>query len=355
MWLSRGLTLKSKSRMNWWMSYTQQLSTLESVLPNVSRMTIDEGDRQRDKELTYATSVEPNRAKFGILLGLQCLSFPCFVYIFYHYVSRRNHFRRAIHYDVIFVLLFVSFLFVTTSLPLTEIYLFSSYVYPPNDIFCSLWICFHYSLNIINLFLMAFASIERHLLIFHSQFLQNSRRKFFFHTCPILFCLIYPSMFYIAAIFLYPCQNTYDYTQLLCTWPCYFWNRTWAYVDLFFNNYAPLFAIPVFCSVLYFRVFLQRRAMRQQAVKWSRDRKLIIQLWLISTLYLGMWMPLQMAGLINLFFDSDFLVQAQIDYMYLFPYVVHLVYPFIVLSIIHPTTQIRPTHTGQLHPTPQPK
>jgi hypothetical protein len=71
--------------------------------------------------------------------------------------------------------------------------------------------------------------------------------------------------------------------------------------------------------------------MKQQVFKWHRDKKLILQLWVISSLYLGMWMPLQLAELINLYWDRTFCLQAQIDYMYLFPYLIHLIYPFIVL------------------------
>ena len=75
--------------------------------------------------------------------------------------------------------------------------------------------------------------------------------------------------------------------------------------------------------------------MQLQAVKWRRDKKLIVQLLAISSLYLGMWMPLQVSGIVNLYWDPSFLVQAQIDYMYLFPYLIHLVYPFIVLLIVY--------------------
>jgi hypothetical protein len=75
--------------------------------------------------------------------------------------------------------------------------------------------------------------------------------------------------------------------------------------------------------------------MKQQVFKWKRDKKLILQLWAISSLYLGMWMPLELTVLIGLYWDPTFLLQAQIDYIYLFPYLVHLIYPFIVLFTYH--------------------
>jgi hypothetical protein len=272
--------------------------------------------------------MESNRIKFGLFLSLQVLALFAFLGSFLLY-SRRRDLRRSVSYDVIFVLLFVTF-----ALSLSEVYMFTSHVYPSSEAFCLFWNWFHYALNIINLFLMAFASIQRHFLIFRANIFRSQRGKVLFHYLPILFCLVYPPMFYMGAIFLCPCENAYDYTRLLCTWPCYFENKTWANIDLFLNNCAPLFTIPIFCSTIYVRVWFQRRAMRLRAIKWRRDKKLIFQLLAISSLYLAAWMPLQIAGLVDLFWDPFFLLQAQIDYMYLFPYLIHVIYPIIVLLII---------------------
>ena len=93
--------------------------------------------------------------------------------------------------------------------------------------------------------------------------------------------------------------------------------------------------IPICCTIVYLRVFSQKRTMKQQAFKWARDKKMILQLWAISSLYLGMWMPMQLSVLINAYWDPQFLVQAQIDYMYLFPYLVHIIYPFLILIILN--------------------
>jgi len=283
-----------------------------------------------ESNFNYTTSNQANRIKFGVLLTLQLLSIPCFLYIFYQF-GRQRQIRESFHHHVILLLLFVSFLFVTIALPLTQAYMYTSYVYPANPTFCSFWNWFHYSLNIINLFLMAFASIERNWLIFHPWLVRSKLGKIIFHYCPLLFCLLYPPLFYMRVIFIYQCESYYDYTQLLCTYPCYFYNLNWSNIDLFVNNYTPLIAIPIFCTIIYVRVLIQKRTMKQQIFKWKRDKKMILQLWAVSSLYLAMWMPLELAALINLYWDPNFLIQAQIDYMYLFPYLIHLIYPFIVL------------------------
>jgi hypothetical protein len=213
--------------------------------------------------------------------------------------------------------------------------MYTSQVYPASDWFCTLWNWFHYSVNIINLFLMAFASIERNWLIFQPKLVKSKGGRFLFHYCPLVFCVIYPPMFYASAMFIHQCVSYYDYTQLLCKWPCYFDNQNWSNIDLFFNNYTPLFTIPIFCSTIYIRMIIKRRSMKQQRFKWRRDKKLVLQIWILSTLYLAMWMPLQLSRLIDLYWIPTFLLQAQIDYMYLFPYLIHIVYPYLVLFVLH--------------------
>jgi hypothetical protein len=139
-------------------------------------------------------------------------SFLSFVFsIFFNQYGRRSQ-HCAIH-----LLLIISFLFVIIALPFTQAFLYTSYVYPANQLFCSLWTWIHYSLNIINRFLMPFASIERHWLIFHPWLVRSKADKVIFHYCPLLFCLLYPPMLYMGVIFIYQCEPYDDYTQLLCT------------------------------------------------------------------------------------------------------------------------------------------
>ena len=297
----------------------------------------------------YTVSFFANRIKFWILFTLQLCAVPCYLYIFYKFAYKKRLFHNIQHH-VTLLLLIVSFLFVTINLSLSLSYMYTSYVYPSSDLYCTLWNWFHYSLNIINLFLMGFASLERNWLIFYPKLTAQKYRRFLFHYCPLIFCVIYPPFFYFAAMFIHKCQAYYDYTQLLCTWPCYFYNLQWTNFDLFFNNYTPLCSIPVFCCVLYIRVLVQKNKLKQQRFKWKRDKKLILQLWSQSSLYLAMWMPLQLAGLINLYLDPLFLLQDQITYMYLFPYLIHLLYPAVILiSFHHEIPSIRKT-TGTVVP-----
>lgn len=275
-----------------------------------------------------------DRIRFTVLFTLQVLSFPCFIYLFYQF-RHQAQLRQSHHHHVIILLLVVSFLFILIPVPLSLAFMFTSTVIPASPHFCSFWNWIHYSLNIINLYLMGFASAERNWLIFHPHIVRTRRAKIAIHYIPLAFCLLFPAAIYAGAIFIFPCRIRYSYSQLFCRFPCYFSNRHWYNFDLFVMNYFPLVVIPVCCAMIYIRVLFQKRTMKQHVFKWKRDKKMILQLWAISSLYLGMWGPMQICGLINLYWDPRFMLQAQFDYMYLFPYFIHFIYPYIVLLTYH--------------------
>ena len=300
------------------------------TLSSMSNFTGDVTTQPIEAIFNFTTSFNGNRIKFIILLVLQLLALPAYLYVFYRF-RQKHQLREALHHHVILLLLIVSFLFLVVALPLTQAYMFTSRAYPGTFIFCSLWNWIHYSLNMVNLFLMAFASIERNWLIFHPSLIRGTVRRICLHYGPLLFCLVYPPLFYFGAIFLHKCEPFFDYTQLLCIWPCYFNSLRWSVADIYVNNLTTTCLIPIFCSIIYIRVFIQKRAMKQKAFQWRRDKKMIFQLWAVSSLYLAMWMPLQLLSLINTYIDPSFLLQAQIDYLFLMPYMIPFLYPFIVM------------------------
>ena len=202
-------------------------------------------------DFIFTTSKEQNRIKFSFLFILHLCSFTCYLYLFYQFYRKRQ-LRGAHYHHVIILLLIASFLFIIISLPLTEAYLFTSYVHPASATFCSFWLWLHYSLNIINLYLMAFACIERNWLIFNPKFVISKCRVLLLHYIPLTICIVLPPSFYFTAIFIYRCEQHYNYTQLLCKWPCYFYSEIWTNIDLYMNNYIPLFSIPVSCLCLLY-------------------------------------------------------------------------------------------------------
>lgn len=61
---------------------------------------------------------------------------------------------------------------------------------------------------------MAWGSIERHILIFHSLLMSTRRKRMIFHILPILIVCAYPLIFYFAVIIFNSCENHWDYSMV---------------------------------------------------------------------------------------------------------------------------------------------
>ena len=271
-----------------------------------------------------------NHVKFGIFVCLQIPSIVCSLYLFSQYATQPI-LRRSIHQHVVLVLLCTSFLFVVVPVSASEAFFFISYVRPASVTFCASWTWVHYSINVSNLILMAFACGERHWLLFRLNPMHIRRTRIICHYIPIAACLIYPSLLYFGLIFLYPCEPVYDFTQLLCMMPCYFISSTVANFDTYFNNWAPNIAIPFLSGMLFLRFLLQKRRMHIEIFQWKRDRKMVMQLLSVTALYVCMWSPLQVATIYDYIWTAGISTQFEVEYLYPLPYFIHLLYPFVIL------------------------
>jgi hypothetical protein len=271
-----------------------------------------------------------NRVKFSILLALQIPSFGCSLYLFCQFAARPK-FHLTLHNHVVLVLLCNSFLFVTIPVSASEAFFFTSHVRPERNVFCAFWTWIHYSINISNLILMAFACAERHWLVFRLNAMSTKRIRATCHYVPLVICTTYPWFFYFVFIFLYQCEPVYDFNELLCVMPCYFLNLRMANIDTFLNNWMPIFAIPILTGILFIRFLAQKHRMRIKIFQWKRDRKMVLQLLAITSLYVFMWSPLQAVAITNYIWHGGMATQFEIDYLYALPYFIHLLYPFVIL------------------------
>jgi hypothetical protein len=126
---------------------------------------------------------------------------------FYH--EKRN---LSIHHHLTILLTIISFVQVTTQIPVSMAYYRFGEVIPAISAFCTWWGWWDCSLNGASRFTMAWGSIERHLLVFNITLMNTKVKRFVFHIVPTLITSIYPLLFYFVAIVLNPCEKHWDYT-----------------------------------------------------------------------------------------------------------------------------------------------
>jgi len=280
-------------------------------------------------------SSEPKLCRYIKLCVFGILEIPSVLislYILYKF-SCFPQYRSRLNNHPIIGLIIISFIETTTELPIALQYLRLGYVKPNKYGFCLFWIWYNFSLQTTNLTLMTWTSIQRHILIFHSNWVQTSIGRLKWHYIPLIFSVTYIPIFYFSCIILYQCENYFDYSSLLCGSICYnsvTWLSTYDWtVDLL----IPSVAIPLLSITLLIRVLIQAKKMKR-SLNWRSTRKMTIQLVAISILYLIFWFPLSLVSLIRIYFIQTFLQDLTDYYLNYTPYMVQLLMPFVCIACL---------------------
>lgn len=237
---------------------------------------------------------------------------------------------RALHNHAIFLLMIISLLYTTLDLPFIINHYRLGYDIYRTLSFCTYWYWLDYTLMVSSLFLTAIASIQRHILVFNSRWLQQARLRRILHYFPLAFCLIYPGTFFIFVIVLYSCspiEKTY------CSFPCYSNDFLLFYVDWIINVILPIFIIVLANIFLICRsIYSMKKFSHRQSQTWRKRRKLILQLFSFSTLYVIGWGPSTLISIIETLFLPDlFLHTPNLYYINNSSYFVCPLQPFICL------------------------
>lgn len=261
---------------------------------------------------------------FTILVGPSIL---ISIYILYQFCRYRQHRSRLSNHCII-ALIVVSLMDTTIEMPIVLHYLRLGRVEPMKNGYCLFWYWLCYSVLTVNIFLMAWTCIERHILIFHSNWIQTQSGKWIWHYIPLILCSTYTPLFYLSCIIIYQCENNFDYTSLLCGSICYTEVKWLLTFDWMANVLVPSLLIPLASISLLIRVMVQAKKMRR-SVNWRSTKKMTIQLMMISLLYLIFSVPLAIISLIRIYFISNLLDEFTYYFLYYAAYMIQLLIPVV--------------------------
>ena len=175
-----------------------------------------------DKPSTPSDIAIPHTVRFWIILPFYIPSLLCSLFVLYHFIFNRN-LRQALHNHVMILLLFINLIVQLTNIPWILNYYRLEYVWPQTPSFCLIWTFFNEALYITTTLLFAWATIERHILIFHDHLVATRHKLFIVHYLPVIIIVLYCISYNIIVILVPPCENTYDYNAILCGEPlCYY-------------------------------------------------------------------------------------------------------------------------------------
>ncbi len=235
--------------------------------------------------LTLAPNIIPAAVRFWTYLTADILSVNCTLFVLYYLLFDRT-LRHALHNHVIIVLLIIGLINELTSIP-WNLYRYQSGVpLIKSRLFYLSTFFFDYGFFTTQVILFAWATIQRHILVFHDQWLSTKKKRFFFHYLPIISILIYCFVYYFVITFVPFCRNTFvSFLAGGHIIPCVYGNKVLAAWDLLVHQLFSTLIIVIFSIALIIRVLRQKQKMNRP-ILWQKHRKMTIQLVSISVLYL---------------------------------------------------------------------
>jgi hypothetical protein len=273
--------------------------------------------------------------KFGLFVALEPPALLCNIILVYYLIADRT-LRHAIHYHAILALLIITLLANLIELPRITNYLRVGIVFPQTKINCLIWQWCDYALfSSVNLY-MFWISFERYLFIFHGGLYRTAKRRLWFHYLPLISTFVYIVLFDAMAIFIYPCELQLDFNQPLCGFACYTTYANISLYDFIAHTIIPMSLGILLDTTLIIRVLFRKRVgLQHQPGQQRKNRKMIFQFLIISSLYLACQVPLDGIVFIQLFVNlPDWVAYMQIIYFYYLFWVVTLLLPFACIGCI---------------------
>ncbi|CAF1357163.1 unnamed protein product [Adineta ricciae] len=232
----------------------------------------------------------PNIVKFWLFVVFLVPSILCSIFNLYHFLFNRT-LRQSLHNHVVTILLFIGLIYMLTAIIwFTHLYR-TGVALVPTHMFCLIWTYLDFVLAITMTLLTAWASVERHILIFHQNLISTPVKRWIFHYLPLIIFTIYPLIFYFIALFVLSCDIPFDYNVERCrAADCVGLNENLRAWDSWGNNVVPIFVIVIFSIALIVRVWYGKCRMGQR-FQWRNYRKMTFQLLSISSLYIVLSLP----------------------------------------------------------------
>ena len=144
-------------------------------------------------------------------------SILCSIFVLYHLLVQRALLKAVNNHVVILILSFGLFYEITDFTWHIHFHRTGAAL-SSTPAFCRVWVFIDCSFNAIITLLVAWGSIERHVLIFHSNWIVTKMQCTLLHYLPLAIISVYPAMFYGAMFFVVPCDVSLDYTPYSCNW-----------------------------------------------------------------------------------------------------------------------------------------
>lgn len=241
----------------------------------------------------------PNAAKFWTYLILLMPSLICSVFSLY-YLLWNQTLRHALHNHAIIIFLLIALMYELTIYPWMLYFYHRQGIWQRTRFFCTIWLFIDWGLYYTQTMLFAWATIERHILIFHERWVSTKMKRLFIHYTPLIILAFYCLIYYIVILFYPPCKNIFDNYFMICVDSCLMKSFSLYTYDTIVHQISSNLIIVIFSIGLLIRIRWQKHRVGQ-TLTWRKHWKMTVQLLFISMVYLIFSLPLTIINFLDLF------------------------------------------------------
>ncbi len=271
--------------------------------------------------------------RFWLYLIPNTLSILCSIFVLYYLLFDRI-LRQALHNHVIIIVLFAGLIYELTSVPFMLCYYHFGSTWKITTSFANFWTFIDSLCYAIQLIGFAWASIERHILIFHISWVATKKKRFLIHYLPLIAILIYCFIYYFV-FDLFPFCGDFSFLSPAngVPVPCILTQPVIGKWEALCNQVIPTFIIIIISPALLLRV-LKQKARLNRSIDWRKQRKMTIQLLSISILYLLLNSPRSITQLYNqTSLSTTVSINAYVNFVFFSVYTVFF-FPFVCCETI---------------------
>ena len=238
----------------------------------------------------------PYIVQFWALIISDTLMILCLLFVLYQFLFDQT-LRQNLNNYVNIIVLIVCFIEGIVVLPLLIHYYRINGDWIRSKLLCQVVVLLDWANYIIIGMLVAWLNVERHILIFHRNWVSTFKKRLFIHYCPPILLIAYCFTFYGVFVFSPPCTNTVNQLSGYCMTLCIQSNYLYTLWETFIHFVLPSVTIVLSSIGLLIRV-IRRKYRIHRRVQWQQHRKMAVQTLLISLIYIIFGLPFVITNLL---------------------------------------------------------
>ncbi|CAF0826920.1 unnamed protein product [Adineta steineri] len=238
----------------------------------------------------------PVIGRFWLFLISNVLSLACGFFLLFHLVCDST-LRHGLHNHVIIAVLCLCLFHELTVMP-WEIHFLRVGVVPIKSPTMCLIIKFIDTVVYTSMAkLVGWASVERHILIFHSKWIATKMQRILIHYIPLMLIIMYGIILYGITTPINDCGRGFYYNYMLCAyWSCVYDSAGYSLYEFMSGGVLSSICIGFGSAFLIIRIITQKRRLQQQ-VHWRKYRKMTIQLLSVTSIFFIIYLPPVLLGI----------------------------------------------------------